>query len=566
MHALFAPWRGHFVCAGSFSLVINLLLLMPALYMLQVFDRVLTSRHSETLVLLTLMTLAALLVAMLLDVLRARLLAAAALAMDRCLGGPLLHGLLDRARQPHLAGPGADVNGLKDLATLRGFLTGPAIVALFDAPWLPLYLLLIFAFHPLLGVVASVGAAALVLLALVNQALTRQPLLDMQATARRGGRFVDMSLRNAEVAGALGMAAALVGRWQRINEQVLALQAHGSRWSARTAAAGKFLRQAIQVLMLGCGAWLVIAADVPPGVMVAATVLLGRALAPVESLIASWRVLVEARAAAGRLQTLQPAADSDDTVTALPEPTGAISVEQLVFGFRPGTAPLLKGLSWALAAGDSLAIVGRSASGKSTLARLLVGVWQAQRGNVRLDGATLSSWPAGRLGPHIGYLPQDVELFEGTVADNIARMGRAAAPDAVVVAAQAAHAHELILQLPQGYETPVGDGGHALSGGQRQRIALARALYGQPRLVVLDEPNANLDSEGEEALMRSIEGLKAGGVTLVVVSHRPALISSLDKVLVLRDGVVDLFASRDEFLRRLTTAAPPAKARLVAAT
>ena len=532
MPALLTAYRPYFVSAAAFSLVINLLMLLPALYMLQVFDRVLTSRHPETLVLLTVLTLSGLSVMMLLDVLRARVLAAVALAMDKRNAAPLLCRLLDGARRPRAR---HDVHGLKDLATLRALFTGPAIVALFDAPWLPLYLLLIFIFHPLMGLVASLGAVLLVLLAALNQGLTREPLLAMQLAARRAGHFADMSLRNAEVAAALGMAPAVAARWQQANDEVLALQARSGHWSVRIAAMSKFVRQAVQVSMLGAGAWLVIGADVAPGVMVAATILLGRALAPVESLIASWRVLVEARAAAGRLQALQLEAADATGRTALPTAQGALRAEQLIFAFGPAEPPVLKGVSWALEAGESLAVVGASASGKSTLARLLVGVWQPQRGAVRLDGAELSQWPAHRLGPHIGYLPQDVELFDGTVADNIARMGAAALSESIVAAARAAHTHEL-----------------ALSGGQRQRIALARALYGEPCLVVLDEPNASLDSEGEEALMRALHGLKSKGVTLVVVSHRPALIASMDKVLVLRDGAVELFAPRDEFLGRLS--------------
>ena len=549
MPALLTAYRPYFVSAAAFSLVINLLMLLPALYMLQVFDRVLTSRHPETLVLLTVLTLSGLSVMMLLDVLRARVLAAVALAMDKRNAAPLLCRLLDGARRPRAR---HDVHGLKDLATLRALFTGPAIVALFDAPWLPLYLLLIFIFHPLMGLVASLGAVLLVLLAALNQGLTREPLLAMQLAARRAGHFADMSLRNAEVAAALGMAPAVAARWQQANDEVLALQARSGHWSVRIAAMSKFVRQAVQVSMLGAGAWLVIGADVAPGVMVAATILLGRALAPVESLIASWRVLVEARAAAGRLQALQLEAADATGRTALPTAQGALRAEQLIFAFGPAEPPVLKGVSWALEAGESLAVVGASASGKSTLARLLVGVWQPQRGAVRLEGAELSQWPAHRLGPHIGYLPQDVELFDGTVADNIARMGAAALSESIVAAARAAHTHELILQLPQGYDTLIGDGGVALSGGQRQRIALARALYGEPCLVVLDEPNASLDSEGEEALMRALHGLKSKGVTLVVVSHRPALIASMDKVLVLRDGAVELFAPRDEFLGRLS--------------
>ncbi len=563
MQGLFAPYRPFFICAAGFSLVINLLLLVPALYMLQVFDRVLTSRHAETLVLLTLLTLGALLVMMLLDVLRARLLAAAAWALDKRLGPQVVCALLEGARQPHSSAASHDVHGLKDLATLRGFLTGPAIVALFDAPWLPLYLLLIFMFHPLMGAVASAGALLLVALAVLNEKLTRQPLLAMQLAARRGGRFVDLCLRNAELAGALGMAAAVARRWQQGNDQVLALHAQSSHWSARISALSKFMRQCVQVAMLATGAWLVIGLDVAAGVMVAATVLLGRALAPVESLIAGWRTLVEARAAAGRLHAMQLKPDVMSVLTALPTPQGALSAEKLVFAFKPGQRPVLNGVSWALAAGESMAMVGASASGKSTLARLLVGVWKPQFGAVRLDGAELSQWPRERLGPHIGYLPQDVELFDGTVADNIARMAASADSQAVVAAAQAAFAHELILQLPQGYDTPIGEGGHALSGGQRQRIALARALFGQPRLVVLDEPNASLDSDGEEALMRSLQRLKSERVTLIVITHRPALIASLDKVLVLRAGTVELFATRDEFLNKLhrSKASQPTQAR-----
>ncbi len=558
MQNFFAPYRTYFVCAAGFSLVINLLMLLPALYMLQVFDRVLASRHEETLLLLTGVTLAALLATLLLDVLRARLLAAAATAIDQRLGPQVLRGLLARACTPRAS---HDVDGLKDLATLRGFLTGPAVLALFDTPWLPLYLVLIFFFHPLMGAVACGGALALVLLALAGEWLTCAPLLAMQAAARRTGRFVDMSLRNAELTGALGMAGAVVQRWQHGNQQVLALQARANTWALRISAASKCTRQVVQVAMLAVGAWLVISADVAPGVMLAATILLGRALAPVDSLIGSWRLLVQARAAAGRLQSHQQAQQAVADRTALPAPTGAISAERLVFAIEPSATPILKGVSWALAAGESMAVVGPSAAGKSTLVRLIVGVWKAQRGALRLDGAELSQWTAERLGPHIGYLPQDVELFDGTVRDNIARMrdvasdgtsDSAAADEAVVAAAQAAFAHELIVQLPQGYDTPIGEAGHALSGGQRQRIALARALYGAPCIVVLDEPNASLDCEGEEALMRCLQQQKAAGTTLIVITHRPAIIASLDRVLVLRDGAVELFAPRDEFMAKLT--------------
>jgi len=547
-HVFTGPLRPYFASAAGFSLVINLLLLAPALYMLQVFDRVLTSRHAETLALLTAMTLAALFVMLLLEVLRSRVLAAAATALDRQLGAPLLHRLIDGAREPRAA---HDANGLKDLATLRGFLTGPAILALFDAPWMPVYLLLIALSHPLMGAVAGAGALLLVGLALVNEAATRGPLLAMQQAARHTGRFVETSLRHAELAGALGMAGAIVARWQQANDRVLALQARAGRWAVRLGALTKFMRQGVQVLMLCVGAWLVIGADVAPGVMLAATVLLGRALSPVESLVAGWRVLVEARAAARRLSAIRPADEEMLPRTALPAPQGAISAEKLVFAFDEADRPVLKGVSWSLAAGESMAVVGPSASGKSTLVRLLVGVWRPQSGVVRLDGADLSQWPREELGPRIGYLPQDVALFDGTVGENIARLRDTADSEGVVAAARAAHVHELILRLPQGYDTRIGEGGAALSGGQRQRIALARALYGQPRLVVLDEPNASLDSEGEHALARSLRKLKSEGVTVIVITHRPALVAGMDKVLALRDGAVELFDTKEAFMNKL---------------
>jgi PrtD family type I secretion system ABC transporter len=554
MRRFLARFWPFFLYAGLFSLFINLLLLVPALYMLQVFDRVLLSRSDETLVVLTAGAVIALGIMMLLDMLRARLLASAGLALDRLLGPRVLSGLMVNARTP---GAGEYVHGLRDVGALRGFLTGTGILSLFDAPWLPVYLLVIFLFHPLLGVVASAGAAILVLLAFLNEKLTRRPLEELQAEQRRAGRFIDAGLRNAEVVNALGMAPAVTERWQKLNHEVLLRQAGASRVGGSFSSATRFMRQLVQVVMLGTGAWLVIDLHVTSGVMIAATILLGRALAPVETLIAGWKSMVDARSAYGRLEALLGKPEQEASSTQLPAPAGLVSAERVVFQIRGQERPILKGVSFQLAGGESLGIIGPSGSGKSTLARLIVGVWKPVSGNVRLDGADVAAWPRERLGPYLGYLPQDVELFAGSVADNIARMGEVDS-EAVVQAARRAQAHDMILRLPRGYDTEIGEGGTVLSGGQRQRIALARALYGQPRLVVLDEPNSNLDGEGEEALMRALVSLKQEGTTLILITHRPSLLASIDKVLVLREGAVETFGSRAEVIAKVTRGSMPA--------
>lgn len=551
MGTFFKRYRPFFLYAGVFSFFLNLLQLAPALYMLQVFDRVLTSRHQETLVLLTLLTVGALGVMLLLDVLRSRLLAGAAVAMDKRLGPSVLSTLLEGARQP---GGIDNVHAMRDLGTLRTFLTGPGILSLFDAPWLPVYILVIFLFHPLMGAVAFVGALALFLLALLNEKLTRQPLEELQTRSRQAGRYVDLSLRNAEAVGAMGMAQRVTTAWQHANDKVLALQLISSQWGSRVSAMTRFMRQFVQVAMLGTGAWLVIGLDVSPGLMIAATILLGRALAPVETLIAGWRSLVEARSAANRLRELLGDEEDSSRATTLPPPQGKLGLDKVVFAIRGRDRPILKGVSLELLPGESLAILGPSASGKSTLARLVVGVWKPASGVVRLDGADVAAWPKEQLGPHVGYLPQDVELFAGTVCENIGRLGEA--DDAgVIEAARRANAHDMILHLPHGYDSQIGEGGTVLSGGQRQRIALARALYGSPRLVVLDEPNASLDAEGEEALMRTMRQLKDEGVTVLVITHRPAIIAAMDKVLVLREGNTEYFGPKEEFLAKVTRVA-----------
>ncbi|KAF0166716.1 MAG: ATP-binding cassette subfamily C bacterial [Rhodocyclaceae bacterium] len=553
MRQLIGRFRPFFVYAGLFSLCVNLLLLVPSLYMLQVFDRVLASRSNETLVMLTLAAAVALIIMGLLDLLRARLLATAGITLDAMLGPQVLDGLLANAAK---LGGTEYVHGLRDVSVLRGFLTGSGIFALFDAPWLPCYIILIFVFHPLLGSVALVGAGLLILLAFFNEKLTREPLERLQSGSRRAARFVDTSLRNAEVVSALGMLPAVTRRWAGLNTEVQKLQIDTTHLAGVMSGATKFMRQFIQIAMLCAGAYLVIDQHVTGGVMMAATIILGRALAPVEMLIGGWRTLVDARSAYARLDKLLESQAARQDVTELPPPEGRLSVERVVFAAKGSDKAIIKGASFELPAGDSMGLIGPSASGKSTLARLIIGVWKPLSGVVRIDGADVASWPRERIGQHVGYLPQDVELFSGSVAENIARLGDGSSA-AVIAAAQRANAHEMVLRLPQGYDTQIGEGGASLSGGQRQRIGLARALYGDPRLVVLDEPNANLDAEGETALMQAMAELKQAGVTLILITHRPSILSGVDKLLVLREGMVEAYGPRAEVMARVTPRGMP---------
>src|SRR4051812_18786085 len=445
--------------------------------MLQVFDRVLTSRSNETLVVLTLGVAIALLGMSALDVVRAYLLAALGRTLDRILGPKVLDGLLGESAR--LASR-EQAHALRDVNALRSFLSGAGILALFDAPWLPIFLLVITLFHPLMGALAFMGALLMLVTAFVNERQTREPLERAQDEGRRAGRFIETNLRNAEVVRALGMFPAVSRRWSVLNEKALGAQAEATRAGAALSGVSRFMRQFIQSAMLALGAYIVVDQQVSSGVMIAATILLGRALAPVEQLVSGWRALVEARAAWRRLTKLLDERPAEPAPTALPAPEGDLSVEKVVFAVRGVERPLLRGVSFAIDAGETVGIVGPSGSGKSTLARLIVGVWRPHAGVVRLDGGDIGLWPRENLGPHIGYVPQDVELFAGTVSENIARMGEPD-PDRVIRAAQRAQVHELILRLPKGYDTELGESAAALSAGQKQRVALARALYGEPR-------------------------------------------------------------------------------------
>jgi PrtD family type I secretion system ABC transporter len=544
MRAFLAQFRSYFFAAAAFSLVINMLMLAPALFMLQVYDRVVSSRSVETLVMLFALTLAALMVMAYLDAIRQRLLARAAIRLEKQLGPRVLGNML---RQSAHGNRSSSMHGLRDVNALRTFLTGPGVIAIFDAPWVPIFILIIFLFHPLLGAVAIAGAVMLVLLTILNEKLSRKAVEAMQTDARVAGRFVDQSLGNAEVVGAMGMVENVTQDWQEMSHKVMRSQFQANQIGTFLTSLTRFLRQILQVVMLATGAYLTIQQLTTPGVMIAATIILGRALAPIESLIAGWKSLIEARGAYGRLAQLIATESADADPMTLPAPEGALSAENLVFGFRGQELPIIRRVSFALEPGTTLAIVGPSGAGKSTLARLLVGVWHPISGAVRLDGADIRSWPRERLGPHVGYLPQNVEIFAGTVSENIARLGEVDSRE-VIKAAVRANAHEMILALPKGYDTQVGEGGMLLSAGQRQRVAFARALYGNPRLLVLDEPNSNLDAAGEAALAKAIRVLKGERVTLVVITHRLPLLAAVDKVMVFVNGVVEKFGPLSEVL------------------
>jgi PrtD family type I secretion system ABC transporter len=537
----------HFGAAALFSCGINLLYLSSPLYMLQVYDRVMSSGSHYTLIMLTVALALALVTMAALDMIRARVLVRCGVAFDARLSVRLMTALIDRGVY---GGGTRHAQLLRDLDSLRQFLTGSAVHAVFDLPWMPIYVAILCLLHPVLGLVALAGSVVLLALAAINEMVTGRPLRRANEAALRSYGFTDAALRNAEVIQAMGMQPGLLGRWDGDRREMLGCQAAASDRNAGVTALIKLCRLFLQSLILGIGAWLAIDRAITPGVIFAGSLLMGRSLAPIEQVVGAWKQFVAARQAYRRVRNLMIAEPGRGFGMQLPRPQGRLSVERLVFAPPGADKPLLKGISFDLPAGQGLGLIGPSAAGKSTLARLLVGAWKPNMGHVRLDGADVYDWNRIDFGRHVGYLPQDIELFAGTVRDNIARF-QDAAPADIVAAAQKAGIHEMVLRLPDGYETEIGDGGTALSGGQRQRIALARALFGAPRLLVLDEPNANLDADGELALAQTLAELKADGTTIVVIAHRPAVLGSVDKILVLRDGAVEAFGPRAEIVARL---------------
>ena len=543
-----AVFRRSLVAVGVFSLVINALALTVPLHMMQVYDRVLSSHSGATLFFLS--TLAAFLLAIfgLLELVRSRVLLRLGTGFDDLFGERLFAAAI--ADRLHGSGdpPG---QGLRDLETVRSFLSGGSLPLLFDAPLCPLFIAAVFLLHPVLGLVALAGALLLLAIAILNETITRAPLREAARESMAATAFAEASLRNADAIEAMGMRAALVRRWQARHRTALIRQSVAADRGTWLSSGAKFVRPLLQVAMLSAGAALAIEQVITPGLMIAASIIMGRALAPVEGAITMWRGFVGARAAYARLRNVLGRHPDRSPPMALPAPAGALEVNG-VFASPPRTVkPVLRGVSFALAPGEALGIIGPSAAGKSTLARVLVGVWPVLAGEIRLDGAALADWDRSELGRHVGYVPQDIELFDGTVAENIARCDE---PDShkVIAAARLARVHEMILRLQRGYETTLGEGGAALSAGQRQRIALARALYGDPALVVLDEPNSNLDGDGEDALRAAILGLKAAGKTVVIIAHRPNVVGVVDKILMLRDGATELFGPRAEVLARVT--------------
>jgi len=540
-------FRRAFLQVGGFSFVINMLMLVPAIYMLQLYDRVLMSRNSATLLMLTLVVLVLYVLLSMLELVRSRVLVRVGTQLDVMLSNRVFTAAFERNLQRQGGNP---AQALSDLTTVRQFLSGAGIFAFFDTPWTPIFIIVAGLLHPLIGLFCLIGALILLALAWLNEMVTRKPLAEAMTHAMAAGQYANNNLRNAEVIEAMGMLGNIRRRWHERQQKFLALQALASDRSGVVMAVSKFMRITLQSLVLGLGAWLVLDNVVTAGAMIAGSILMGRALAPVDQVISTWKQWIAARAAYHRLNEMLKAYPLQPERLSLPAPRGDLLVEN-VTAAPPGTQRVvLKNLAFRINHGDVVGVMGASAAGKSSLARLLVGVWRPQVGHVRLDGADVSSWDKAELGPNIGYLPQDVELFDGSIAENIARFGDLDS-DKIMAAAQMAGVHEMILHLPQGYDTPIGVDGSGLSGGQRQRIGLARAVFGNPALVVLDEPNSNLDEPGEAALVQAIKALKARGRTVVVVGHRPSTFDVMDKILVLREGALAAYGPRDDVLAAL---------------
>ena len=545
-----AACRRVLVAVALFSACVNLLMLTVPMYMLQVYDRVLTTGNVDTLLALSAMVVVALATFGLLDAVRLRILARAGAWLDRDLGGPVLAGAVAEARR---AGGGVSAQGLRDLSTLRAYLGGAGIMPLFDAPWSPVFLAVVFFIHPLLGWIGLCGAVVLFGFALANHRATERKLMEANEASVRALNAADAAIRNADAITAMGMLPALARRWRGTTDRGLDLQTAASDASGGIGAAAKFFRLCLQASMLGVGGYLVLGNQMSAGSIVASAIVLARGLAPLEQLIAAWRSFVAARSAYGRLAGLLDRAPADAARTVLPRPAGRVELDKVTYVPPGRRLPIVRPTTFRLEAGDVLGVVGPSGAGKTTLVRLMVGSLQPTAGHVRLDGADVAVWPDADRGRHVGYLPQAVELFAGTVRDNVARLG-AASDDEVLGAARLAGAHETILGLPEGYDTPIGDAGVPISGGQRQRIALARALFGNPALVVLDEPNAHLDGDGEQALAATVRRLREREVTVVVIAQRAGVMALVDKVLVIKQGTMEAFGPRDEILPRLRRA------------
>jgi ATP-binding cassette subfamily C exporter for protease/lipase len=541
-------FKSAFKTVAVFSAIINLMMLAPSLYMLQVYDRVLSSRNETTLLLITIMIVAAFVIMSALEFVRSFVLIRIASQLDMKLN----QRVYTAAFEQNLKRAGGNAGqALQDLTTVRQFLSGNALFAFFDAPWFPIYLLIIFLVHPYLGIFALCGTFIHMSLAIWNEKATKKPLAEANSMAVSASNLATNNLRNAEVIEAMGMLPNFTKRWFGLHAKFLNLQAEASEKAGIIAAATKFVRVTLQSVILGFAALLVLNGDITAGMMIVCSILMGRVLNPVEQLIGVWRSWSGTKSAYNRLNELLVANPQRLTGMSLPKPIGMLSVEG-VTAIPPGASkPALSNLTFAISPGDVLGVVGPSGAGKSTLARVVVGIWPTVAGKVRLDGADIFQWNKAELGPSVGYLPQDVELFGGTVSENIARFGEVD-PEKVVMAAKRAGVHEMILYFSKGYDTPLGDGGAGLSGGQKQRLGLARAMYDDPSFIVLDEPNSNLDEVGEQALIAAIQDLRQRGKTIVMITHRASTLAVTNKLLVLKDGVAQMFGMTREVLENLT--------------
>lgn len=554
-----ATLRPYFVRASWFSLVACLLLLAPTGYMLEVYDRVVNSRSHMTLLMLTVLVLGAYVVMELLDWARTEILRDAGRALDRKMSARLFTVIFE-ANLRRI--PGGTAQAMTDFRTVRDFLHAPVLTALMEAPVSLVFMLLIFAISPVLGWSAVAGAVVQTVIAWMTERSTQPPLAEASRTSIAAQQYADGTLRNAEVIESMGMLRNIHGLWMQKQREFLRLQAVASDAAGGFQAVSKFVQQVMGSLLLGLGAWLLLGNKLSGGsaMMIIASVLGGRMLAPLVQIVSQWRTVVSVRVAWARLEHMLALLPKRPDSMALPAPRGALAVEGVMAGAPGSAVAIVRGIQFSLAPGEVLAVVGPSAAGKTTLARLLVGLWPAGVGKVRLDGVDVFVWDKSELGPHVGYLPQGVELFEGTLAENIARFGAVDAAK-VAEAARLVGLHDYILSLPGGYDSPVGRDGAMLSGGQRQRAALARALYGNPVFVVLDEPNSSLDEEGDAALAAAITTLKARGTTFVVMTHRTSVLAVADRMLVMREGTQQAFGPRDEVLAALNKAAQEAQAQ-----
>jgi PrtD family type I secretion system ABC transporter len=555
--------RTAFIGVGVMSCMINLLYLTGSMFMLEVYDRVLPSRSVPTLVGLIVLASGLYIAQGVLDLIRGRILGRVGTSLDEALNKrvfdtvvrlPLVTGARNEGQQP-----------LRDLDNVRSFLGSMGPGAFFDLPWLPFYLAICFAFHWLIGVTALIGAIILVTLTLITEFLSRQPAREAMGLAARRNDLAATSRRNAEVLVAMGMSGRLSRRWSQANEKYLEGNQRASDVTGGLGAIAKVLRMTLQSAVLAVGAYLVIHQEATAGIIIAGSILSARALAPVDLAIAHWKGFVAARQSWHRLNRLLEQMPAQATPTLLQNPAKRLSVENLSIVAPGDQRVIVQDVTFALVAGNGLGVIGPSGSGKSSLVRALVGVWQPFRGKVRLDGAALDQWSSDVLGGHIGYLPQDVELFAGTVAQNICRFDPQASSDGIIAAAKEAGVHEMIIKMREGYNTQIGEQGTALSAGQAQRVALARALYGNPFLIVLDEPNSNLDTEGDEALTRAIRGARERGAVVVVVAHRPIGIEAVDQILVLKDGRMQAFGPKEQVLAQVLQqrVAPPSPIKIV---